>query len=143
MTKVDKTPGSALNRWAGYLMVFIALAHTAFFVPAAEWSQWLTGGLWNGAASDASYATFWALPGGFVPALLVLGLLVVRQARRGEYLPAYVGWVLLAWCVGCTALIGPSGFISGIAPAVLLIGGNLTARRAATSHSHRAGVAAG
>lgn len=128
MTKVDNSPGSALNRWAGYTLVFIAAAHTAVFAVNPYWSDWLSGGLRGGEASDASYSVFWALPGGFVPVMVLLGLLIVRLGRRGEPVPGYFGWVIVAWCAFCTYLVGPSGFVTGFVPAALLIAAHLRSR---------------
>lgn len=130
MDTKTKTPGSALNRWAGYSMLFIAVAHTLVFAFNPFWSQWLSGGLRGGQAPADAYTTFWALPGGFVPVLVLLGILVVRMGRRGEPVPGYFGWVMLAWCGLCTYIVGPSGFVSGIVPAALLIAGTVVAAKA-------------
>jgi hypothetical protein len=117
---------------AGWSMVAIALLHTLVFLPHPYWGEWLTGGLHGGAATAESYSTFWALPGGFVAPLLLLGLLVVRMGRRGERAPAYMGWVVGCWVVGCVLLIGPSGFLTGLVPAGLLIAADVSARRGAS-----------
>ena len=110
-------------------MILIAVLHTAVFVPLAPWPSWLAGDLRGPAADSASVATFWALPGGFVVVLALLGLLVARAGRQGQRMPAYVGWVILAWGAMAVSLIGPSGFLFTVIPAGLLIAANITVRR--------------
>ncbi|MEV4802974.1 DUF6463 family protein [Nonomuraea sp. NPDC049421] len=122
-------PPSRLTMWAGRTMIFIAVAHTAVFAGLAPWSSWLAGDLRNGAADSDSVATFWALPGGFVVVLALLGLLVARAGRQGQHVPGYVGWVILAWGALAVSLIGPSGFLLTAVPAVLLIAATITAGR--------------
>ncbi|MBB4930182.1 hypothetical protein F4561_001002 [Lipingzhangella halophila] len=120
---------TTLNRLAGWAMVAIGVVHTAVFLPHPYWADWLSGDLWAGGGAPEAVAVFWALPGSFVPVLVVLGLLVARAGRRGEALPGYTGWVLGAWALLCVLLIGPSGFLLGLVPAALLIAANLVARR--------------
>ncbi|MEV4562242.1 DUF6463 family protein [Nonomuraea sp. NPDC049419] len=122
-------PPSRLTVWAGRTMIFIAVAHTAVFAPLVPLSSWLAGDLRNRAADSDSVATFWALPGGFVVTLVLLGLLVARAGRQGQHLPGYVGWVILAWGALAVTLIGPSGFLLTAVPAGLLIAANITAGR--------------
>lgn len=117
---------------AGWSMVVIAVLHTVAHLFHPYWSDWLSGELWTGNSPADSYAFFWALPGSFVVVLAILGGLIVRMGRRGDDVPRYVGWGLGAWVVGCLALIGPSGFVFGILPSVLLIVDGLR-RRVRTS----------
>ncbi|MEV0151847.1 MULTISPECIES: DUF6463 family protein [unclassified Nonomuraea] len=122
-------PPSRLTVWAGRSMILIAVAHTVVFARVAPWSSWLAGDLRDHAADSDSVATFWALPGGFVVVLTLLGLLVARMGRQGHQVPGYVGWVTLAWGALAVSLIGPSGFLLAAIPAGLLIAANLTNRR--------------
>ncbi|TDD06160.1 hypothetical protein E1292_15680 [Nonomuraea deserti] len=114
-------------------MIIISVLHTVVFVGAAPWASWLAGDLRNGTASSDSVATFWALPGGWVVVLVLLGLLVSRAGRQGQHVPAYVGWAMLAWVVFAVFLIGPSGFLFGFVPAGLLIAASLTGKRPAAA----------
>lgn len=118
-----------LTLWAGRSMILIAVAHTLVFVPLAPWSSWLAGDLRNRVADAESVALFWALPGGFVVVLTLLGLLVARAGRQGQQVPGYVGWVSLAWGAMAVGLIGPSGFMLAAIPAGLLIAASFTDRR--------------
>lgn len=120
---------SRLTIWAGRAMILIAVAHTVMFALLAPWSSWFAGDLRNGVADSESVAMFWALPGGFVVVLALLGLLIARAGRQGQGVPGYVGWVLLAWGALAVSLIGPSGFLAAAVPAGLLIAANITARR--------------
>ncbi|GAA2308872.1 hypothetical protein GCM10010149_68740 [Nonomuraea roseoviolacea subsp. roseoviolacea] len=122
-------PPSRLTIWAGRAMVLIAVAHTVLFATLAPWSSWLAGDLRNEPPESDSVATFWALPGGFVVVLALLGLLAARAGRQGQLLPGYVGWALLAWGALAVSLIGPSGFLSIAVPAGLLIAADVVARR--------------
>ncbi|MBZ2198745.1 DUF6463 family protein [Occultella gossypii] len=130
-----------LTVFAGWAMVAIAVLHTLAIAVHPYWAEWFAGGLRGSDPDPLSLATFWALPGGFVPVLALLGLLTVRLGRRGERLPGYVGWVLLAWVVTAIALIGPSGFLFGIVPAVALIASSVLGRRDRVP-DHHAQVAA-
>jgi hypothetical protein len=126
----DTTP-SRLTVWAGHTMILIAVLHTAMFAWLAPWASWLAGDLRDRSDGNDSMVTFWALPGGFVVVLVLLGLLVSRVGRQGQQVPGYVGWALLGWAALAIFLIGPSGFLGALIPAGLLIAANLTAARTA------------
>ncbi|WP_231618551.1 DUF6463 family protein [Nonomuraea sp. SBT364] len=123
------TPTARLTVWAGRMMILIAAGHTLVFAPIAPWSSWFAGELRDRSGVSDSLVTFWALPGGFVVVLVLLGLLVARAGRLGHAVPAYVGWAILAWGALGVTLIGPSGFLLAVVPAGLLIAAGVTARR--------------
>lgn len=128
MNLSTRTPGSALTRTGGVLLILIAVVHVVF-TSGPYWPGWLAGELRERTASAESVASFWAQPGGFAVVVLLLGLLAVRAANRGERLPSYVGWVLLGWVALCITLMGPaSGFSFALAPVLLLIAGDVRAR---------------
>lgn len=129
-----------LTVWAGRAMILIAAAHTLMFTPLAPWSSWFAGELRDRSAGSESLVTFWALPGGFVVVLVLLGLLVARAGRQGHTVPAYVGWAVLAWGAFAVALLGPSGFLTAVVPAGLLIAADVIARRASRPGLRRAGA---
>lgn len=119
-----------LTVWAGRTMVAIGVLHSLVYLPNPYWGDWVSGSAWRGGElSDEAHIVFWALPGGFVPVLILFGLLVSRLGKRGEVLPAYVGWALGAWFVVGLWFLGPSGFISGLIPAGLLIAESFRHRR--------------
>ncbi|MFD0557533.1 hypothetical protein FB566_2807 [Stackebrandtia endophytica] len=119
-----------LSQWAGRSLIIIAALHTVVTGIHPFWITWFSGGLWTFSMEKASALTaFWALPGGFVVTMVLLGLLVIHLAKRGEVAPGYVGWALLGWSVVCVAIIGVSGFLTALVPAGMLITANIKARR--------------
>ncbi|MFC4335105.1 DUF6463 family protein [Salininema proteolyticum] len=112
---------SKLTIAAGVSASLIAVVHTVVFTFHPYWSDWLSGGLRDGEADFESVAVFWALPGGFVVPLFLLGLLLVRMGRRGEPVPFYVPAGLAAWVAFCVYLLGPSGFLLALVPLTLLV----------------------
>lgn len=130
METSTRTPGTALTRTGGILMILIAVVHVVF-TSSPFWPGWLAGDLRNHTASPESVAYFWAQPGGFAVTVLLLGLLAVRAANRHERLPSYVGWGLLGWVSLCVVLLGPaSGFSLALLPALLLVAADVRARTA-------------
>jgi hypothetical protein len=123
-------PGAGLTRAAGIGLIVISIAHVVVTMNP-YWPAWIGGELRDRTASAESFSAFWAQPGGFAVVVLLLGLLTVRAANRGDQLPTYVGWSLLAWVILCMVLLGPaSGFTTALIPAGLLIAADIRARTA-------------
>ncbi|WP_340686925.1 hypothetical protein LCL61_12110 [Amycolatopsis coloradensis] len=61
---------------------------------------------------------FWFGPGSFGVPLLLLGALVLRQTRRGDRVPGWLGSGVVAWAV----LLGLLGGFDGGTLILLLIG---------------------
>lgn len=114
---------------AGWATLAICLLHTLAFSVHPYWGDWLAGPLRSSSVTMAEAAQFWGLPGGFVVPGAILGLLIIRLGRRGQMLPAYVGWVLALWAAVCLWMIGPSGFVFVLVPATLLIIAGLRSSR--------------
>lgn len=120
-------------------MTAIGAAHIALFTVTtrSRWGDWLGGELRGADITDpalvASRADFWALPGSLAVPLILLGLLVTRMARTGQEIPRYAGWALGAWVLLSAWILGPSGFVLGLVPAVLLVLAQRTSSRAARS----------
>lgn len=128
-------PGSVSTRSdrltiaAGASLLAIAALHTLAFSVHPYWGAWLAGPLRTGTESLDSAVQFWGLPGGFVVPGALLALLIIRLGRRGQTPPAYAGWTLGLWAALCLWIVGPSGFVFVLAPAILLIIANRRARR--------------
>ncbi len=132
MTTTTRT--HRLDRTAGVLLVAVAIIHVVFTMNP-YWPAWVGGELRDGTASAESLAAFWAQPGGFSVVMVLLGLMVLRAARRGERVPGYVGWGLLAWVGLCVVLVGPaSGFTLVLVPPVLLVAADVRARAAGRAY---------
>lgn len=113
--------------WAGRILLFIAMAHVVGWTDFA--SDQLSGWL-EGSARESEYAVdqaltqseayFWALPGSFAPAGLILGALLLRLGRSDTVVPAFVGWGLAAWAVVATFIL-PSPAILVAVPGALIV----------------------
>lgn len=108
----------SLTRWGGRLLTSISILHIIAFLPHPYWPEWLSG---EGITSMESMALFWALPGGPAVVGILLGLLVSRMGKHREVAPGYIGWTVLAWAAAGIALLGVSGFVLMIVPALMLI----------------------
>jgi|GEM_PF-2095767 len=123
-------PGTRLTLAGGISAVVVGLAHLAV-TASPHWAGWLAGELRDRTASDASFAAFWANPGGLGLPLVTAGILLIRLARRGEAAPVLAGIVLTIWAAICVVLIGPaSGFTIGLAVGLLVLLGGLRGRLA-------------
>ncbi|WP_162802000.1 DUF6463 family protein [Ornithinimicrobium murale] len=110
-----------LTAAAGWCTVAIAVLHTLVFAFNPHWGVWLEGMTRTAPLEGEAVTVFWALPGGFVVPLAMLGLLLVDAGRRGREVARHVGWVLLGWVLICFWIVGPSGFLLGLVPAALLL----------------------
>ncbi len=106
---------------AGLTLLVINLLHAAVFVAHPWWGMWLAGPFDGESFPPEVLARFWALPGGFVVPGMLLALLLLRAGRRGTTVPHYVGIGLGGWAIVCTWVVGPSGFLLLLVPAVLLL----------------------
>lgn len=106
---------------AGIAILVIVALHTAFFAVHPWWDEWLAGPLRTQEPPMDASVQFWALPGGFVVPFALLGLLLIERGRRGRSAPWYLGAVLGVWALGCLWIVGPSGFLFVLVPAVLLV----------------------
>jgi hypothetical protein len=116
---------------AGWTVASIAVLHTAVFAPVSPWAAWFDGSLRTADADPESVALFWALPGGLVVPVLLLGLLLVRLGRQRQSVGLVLPLTLVAWVSCCLWLVGLSGFVFVYVPAGLLIAASILDRRAA------------
>lgn len=67
--------------------------------------------------------TFWVTLGSFGVPVLALGCHIVWSARRGQRVPAWLGWILLAWSVPfLTALPRSPGWTIAVIGALVVAG---------------------
>lgn len=134
MTTIDKTTEATITRvrwrdpatWGGILALGGGLFHTVVAATMRQevWVRIFDEGFFNTVALDPSpdrlpmAEAFWFSPGSFGVPLLLLGALVLRQTRRGERVPGWLGSGVVAWAV----LIGLLGGFDGGTIILLLIG---------------------
>lgn len=122
-------------KWSAAGLIAISVLHMLVLGMAAlpSLSHWLSGGLWTMAhAADyaaqpldilISGAAFWASLSSFAVPSIILGAMVIGMVRRGQRVPLYVGWGLLAWSTICSLVMEPSGFPAGIVlSGIMLVG---------------------
>jgi hypothetical protein len=102
-------------------LLLISLLHAAAFAPHRWWGEWLAGPTRRHGLPADALVQFWGSLGGFVVPGVLLALLILRAGRRGRTAPAYVGVVLGLWALSCAWVVGPSGFLLLLIPAVLII----------------------
>lgn len=125
-------------KWAGRLIVFYGSAHTVGALTALggyrHAGAWLSGDLWGGDFANMSPAmsAYWLSVNSFGPPVIVLGLLVLWQNRRGITPPPFIAWSLIGWVVVGTVLLGPGigqDLILLAASVLLLVGARRAVRR--------------
>ncbi|WP_102194279.1 DUF6463 family protein [Microbacterium aurantiacum] len=116
-----RTPADRLTVAAGVSLLLICVLHTAVFAVHPWWAAWLAGPFRTVQPPADASVQFWGLPGGFVVPGVLLALLILGAGRRGTAPPAYVGATLGFWALACIWMVGPSGFVFILVPAVLLL----------------------
>ena len=119
-------------RWSAVALIVLAVVHLLVLgidVPA-ELPKWLEFSLWTldhwqplrAQPLDLALSSgvFWATAGSFAVPLLILGSLLLWLDRRGDPIPAFVGWTLAGWTALMTLLMPPSGFPLGLLIALCL-----------------------
>ncbi|MCV9940974.1 DUF6463 family protein [Boseaceae bacterium BT-24-1] len=132
-------------RWSARALVALGILHLLVLGLDArgEISGWLSLTQWTLAHWQpfadqprelaASGAAFWSTIGSFAIPSILLGCLILHLDARGQAVPAFVGWGLLAWFAICALLVEPSGFPAGIPVAAALLAGIRRQARAGTS----------
>lgn len=120
-------------KWSAIGLIAISVLHM-LVLGLAAWPSvphWLAGGLWT-MAHGADYAAqppailisgaaFWASLSSFAIPCMILGALILGMVQRGERVPSYVGWALLAWSTLCALVMEPSGFPLGVILSVVML----------------------
>ena len=118
---------------AAVSLLVISVLHTAAFAFHPWWGAWLVGPFRTVQLPTDAAVQFWGLPGGFVVPGILLALLILQTGRRGRTVPPYIGVVLCVWALVCVWMVGPSGFVLFLVPAVLLLIASHRARRRSES----------
>ncbi len=113
---------------AGGALLVIAALHLIMMSAHGMWPGWLAGELRIAMPGSAGLGAFWAGIGGFAVPVALLGGMIIRTARRGQKCSPIFGYGLLAWAGCCCYLLGPSGFLTFLFPAALLIIADLLSR---------------
>lgn len=122
---------------ASIVLLVISALHAAVFSLHPWWGAWLAGPFRTTQPPVDAAVQFWGLPGGFVVPGILLALLILRTGRRGGTVPLYVAITLAAWALVCIWMVGPSGFVLLLVPAVLLLVASLRSRRRDARRSRR------
>ncbi|GAB2608563.1 hypothetical protein [Pseudactinotalea suaedae] len=130
-------PADRLTVVGGAALVAIAVLHTLVFIAQPWWAAWLAGPFRDEQLPVEAVAQFWALPGSFVVAGALLGLSIIGTGRRGAPAALHVPIAIGLWAALCIWIVGPSGFVLLLAPAVLLLIASLRARRRGTDRATR------
>ncbi|MDP3950143.1 hypothetical protein [Microbacterium sp.] len=119
---------------AAIALLTISALHTVAFALHPWWGAWMAGPFRTAQLPVDAAVQFWGLPGGFVVPGVLLALLILRAGRRGDTVPLYIALTLGIWALVCIWMVGPSGFVLLLIPAVLLL---IAARRARRRAEHR------
>ncbi|WP_210415457.1 hypothetical protein [Agromyces laixinhei] len=125
----QRTRADRLTVAAAISLLLISALHTAAFALHPWWGAWVAGPFRTEQLPLDAAVQFWGLPGGFVVPGVLLALLILRAGRNGRTVPVYVGAVLGVWALSCVWVVGPSGFLLLLVPAVLLLSASIRARR--------------
>jgi hypothetical protein len=125
--------GTRLTKAAGW----IAIAFGAVHVVVASldthdiWSEVVADGWWNAFTLDtattlaqlARSEAFWLTLGSFGVPVLVLGCHLVWSARRGQRVPGWIGWIVLAWgLLTVTALPASPAWALAVCGGLIVLG---------------------
>jgi Family of unknown function (DUF6463) len=142
-TKLPAPRGRRLTLAAGWIALVFGLVHVIVAPLESRsrdvWSDAADDGWWNSftledpttLAELERSERFWVTLGSWGAPLLVLGALIVWSTRQGHRVPAWLGWIMLAWgLVFVTALPASPGWLLPLIGA-LIIAGDRRGRRAA------------
>lgn len=102
-----KQKGARLTQIAGWIAIAFGVAHitVAPFNTRDTWSQVADEGWWNTFTLDKATTlaqldrseTFWLTLGSFGVPVLALGCYIIWSTRQHHRVPAWLGWLILAW----------------------------------------------
>jgi hypothetical protein len=103
------------------------------------WSEVVGEGWWNTFTLDEPTTLaefdraerFWVTLGSWGVPLLVLGLYIVWSTRQGHRVPAWLGWIILAWgLIFATALPASPGWVLPVIGGLIVLGDRRRSRAA-------------
>ncbi|NNH70211.1 hypothetical protein HLB23_10110 [Nocardia uniformis] len=108
--RTSAEPGSVrATRTAGWIAVVFGVVHTVLAPLQAgdTWSQAVSDGWWNTFTLEKAITpaqlerseSFWISLGSFGVPVLILGCYVVWSTRQRHRVPAWIGWIVLAWAL--------------------------------------------
>ena len=141
--------GARLTKAGGW----IALAFGAVHVIVAPlesrsrdvWSQVVDDGWWNTFTLDEATTLaqferserFWVTLGSWGVPLLVLGSYIVWSTHQGHRVPAWIGWIILAWgVIFATALPASPGWLLPVIGGLIVLGDRRSRRVTARLRGH-------
>jgi Family of unknown function (DUF6463) len=127
--------GARLTKAGGWVAIAFGAAHVVVAPLESRsrevWSQAASEGWWNTFTLDESTTlaqferseTFWVTLGSFGVPVLVLGSYVVWSTYQRHRVPAWVGWILLAWgLVTVSALPDSPAWALALSGALIALG---------------------
>ncbi|WP_157680165.1 DUF6463 family protein [Mycobacterium dioxanotrophicus] len=120
-----------ITAWGGRLAVVGAAFHVsvAALKRRAVWSQILDEGVANTVTLDpppdrvAVAEAFWFSPGSFGVPLGLIGQLVLHMTRRGQPVPVWLGWAIVAWACLLGLMVPKSGAWAILTVGALIVAG--------------------
>jgi hypothetical protein len=141
--------GARLTKIGGWIALVLGAAHVIVAPlegrPRDIWSQVVDEGWWNTFTLDEATTvaelerseTLWVTLGSFGVPVLVIGGYILWSARQGHRVPAWIGWILLAWSlVFATALPASPAWALGVSGGLIVLGDRLRSRAAPVRSGH-------
>jgi hypothetical protein len=127
--------GARLTKAGGWIALVFGAVHVIVAPLESRsrdvWSQVADEGWWNTftlaepttAAELERSERFWVTLGSWGVPLLVLGCYIVWSTRQGHRVPAWIGWIMLAWgLIFATALPASPGWLLPIIGGLIVLG---------------------
>jgi Family of unknown function (DUF6463) len=127
--------GLRLTKTSGWIALLFGAVHVVVAPLESQrrdvWSQVLEDGWWNTFTLDKATTlaqferseTFWVTLGSWGVPLLVLGAYIVWSTNQGYRVPAWLGWIMVAWgLIFATALPASPGWLLPLIGGLIVLG---------------------